>query len=98
MRRLLSNPKIQSDTFGTPPLPIPSSGSERPDSIEIDEIWLLDDIHHAASIDVNKGLIGPVHCWVDGGRDIVAAISQIIPKGSEKRVIGVGHSFGGNAM
>jgi hypothetical protein len=79
----------------------------------IDQIWFLDDYHHGQSIDLNKGLIGPVHSWLDGGRDIVNFIKHVMPpnhrRGTETldwrervssntKVIGLGHSVGGNAM
>jgi len=61
-------------------------------------VWFLDDIHHGASVDLNAGRLGPVHNWVDGGRDVVAAIEQTIRRESPgQKVIGIGHSFGANA-
>jgi hypothetical protein len=99
LRRLLDGRPIRSATFGEPSLPLLSAaknGTAR--SIEIDEIWLLDDIHHGASVDLNAGVLGPVHNWVDGGRDVIAVIEQTVRKSSQKRIIGMGHSFGGNAM
>jgi hypothetical protein len=80
----------------------------------IDEVWFLDDVHHGASIDLNAGLIGPVHPWSDGGRDILNLIQHVLPlperperealewreetPGRKRKIIGVGHSFGGNAL
>jgi hypothetical protein len=82
----------------------------------VNEIWLLDDIHHGASIDLNSGLIGPVHNWTDGGRDVVNFIEHCLPprhetgtgskvlkwakdgKRRRRKVIGLGHSVGGNAL
>lgn len=100
LRRVLSGPPISPTTFGSPPLPHPEAAqSLLRRRVEIDEIWLLDDIHHGASIDLNKEVIGPVHNWVDGGRDVIAAIEQTVRRDRpEKKVIGAGYSFGGNAM
>lgn len=85
-------------------------------STRVNEVWFLDDYHHGQSIDLNKGLIGPVHSWLDGGRDIANFVKHILPStnGSEvsetlswkandklatpRKVIGLGHSVGGNAM
>ena len=59
----------------------------------------MDDIHHGASIDLNAGLIGPVHNWVDGGRDVIAMIEQTVrQERPDKKIIGVGYSVGGNAL
>lgn len=48
-------------------------------STHIDQVWFLDDHHHGQSIDLNKGLIGPVHSWLDGGRDIVNFVKHVMP-------------------
>lgn len=95
------------------------SSSALPDiltSTQIDEVWFLDDYHHGQSIDLNKGLIGPVHSWLDGGRDIANFVKHILPPPNQlnidetltwrqeggaakaRKVIGLGHSVGGNAM
>lgn len=80
----------------------------------------MDDIHHAASIDVNKGRLGSVHDWSSGGRDIINFLEHVWQGGNtgnlsqgqilrwrasdemtarkRRKVIGVGHSFGGNAL
>jgi hypothetical protein len=62
-------------------------------------------------MDLNKGIIGPVHSWLDGGRDIVNFIKHVLPderntsetltwrrNPTKRKVIGLGHSVGGNAM
>jgi hypothetical protein len=82
----------------------------------IDEVWFLDDYHHGQSMDLNKGLIGPVHSWLDGGRDVANFVKHILPltnqanldetltwrekneSDNSRKVIGLGHSVGGNAM
>lgn len=80
----------------------------------------MDDYHHGQSIDLNKGLIGEIHSWVDGGRDILNFIQHVLPpspatsgepgsgsgsetlpwrsQGGGRKVVGLGHSVGGNAM
>lgn len=83
---------------------------------QVDEVWFLDDYHHGQSIDLNGGLIGSVHSWLDGGRDIANFVKHILPDSSgsgpetlvwrdandsqrkQRKVVGVGHSVGGNAM
>ena len=67
---------------------------------QIDTVWLLDDVHHGASIDLNAGKLGPIHNWSDGGRDVISAIEQVMSKDWARngKVIGVGHSVGGNAL
>jgi len=85
-------------------------------STRVNEVWFLDDYHHGQSIDLNKGLIGPVHSWLDGGRDVANFIKHILPfidhsnvsetltwqadinSAKPRKVIGLGHSVGGNAM
>lgn len=117
LRRILESGLLNcTDTFGS----ASSSTALTDKSIQlgIDEIWLFDDIHHAASIDLNAGRIGPVHGWSDGGRDIVNFLKHVyegpkgvydnkkilewrqdIPGGRRRRkVVGLGHSFGGNAL
>ena len=115
IRRLL-DPALHptSNTFGNGDTTLPASLP----TDEIAEVWFLDDYHHGQSIDLNKGLIGEVHSWVDGGRDILNFIKQVLPpppstlgqgereretlewgsKGSGRKVVGLGHSVGGNAM
>lgn len=115
-----------TSTFGIPKQnngSIQRGGTKSESVPKIDEIWFLDDIHHGESIDLNAGLLGSVHCWSDGGRDIVNFIENVLPNamaagscsdsdetlrwvdGSQqradkvkRRVIGMGHSVGGNAM
>ncbi|ORX33446.1 Alpha/Beta hydrolase protein [Kockovaella imperatae] len=76
----------------------------------IDEVWLLDDTRHGASVDLNAGRLGILHNWEDGGRDVVNFVAHVLPsewgmgevlpwhKEQKRRVIGVGHSFGANAL
>lgn len=113
IRRLLE-PQSEGnlETFGDNPVPriLPSD--------QVDQVWFLDDYHHGQSIDLNKGLIGPVHSWQDGGRDVLNFIKHVLPSLSpesttrpetltwesegmhrrQRKVVGVGHSVGGNAM
>jgi len=112
VHRLVSSTGSNNDEFGDSDSSLPSTLT----STRIDEIWFLDDYHHGQSMDLNKGLIGPVHSWLDGGRDIANFIKHILPSttwsdigetlswnGDSKsptarKVIGLGHSVGGNAM
>jgi hypothetical protein len=115
IRRLIEAQRDPMDTerFGTVDLPKVLT------TTRIDEVWFLDDYHHGQSMDLNKGLIGPVHSWLDGGRDIVNFVRHVLPSSSRgdvsetlewneshssssgtlsRKVIGLGHSVGGNAM
>lgn len=96
--------------------------------MQIDEIWLLDEINHGASVDLNAGRLGPVYSWGEAGRDVINFIEHVwparqvgdapahgsgkssgeqgqqlswkenIPGARRRKIAGVGHSFGGNAM
>jgi hypothetical protein len=112
VRRLVSSTGSNNGKFGDSDSTLPSILT----STRIDEIWFLDDYHHGQSMDLNKGLIGPVHSWLDGGRDVANFIKHILPStdrsdisetlswdgdsqpSSARKVIGLGHSVGGNAM
>ena len=145
LHRLLAHPLSTSTPFGEhrknerhpePSTPTPGTRNVQvPVSVpvQIDEIWLFDDIHHGASLDLNAGRIGPVHGWSDGGRDVVNFLAHVWkgegvavevypeqaldwreqreqpmvklkataierPRSRRRKVIGVGHSFGGNAL
>jgi pimeloyl-ACP methyl ester carboxylesterase len=88
-----------------------------PTTVEIDDIWLLDDANHAASVDLNAGRLGDVQAWRDDSRDVLNFVTHVLPGvyASEGRpgwqlawtdarpanmpkVVGIGHSFGGNAL
>ncbi|EIW73526.1 hypothetical protein TREMEDRAFT_59699 [Tremella mesenterica DSM 1558] len=116
-RLLAKSPPSQSSIFGESPFPVLPLNPDRrvtplPSTTRIDDIYLLDDVIHASSLDLNKGKLGPVHLWSDRGRDIINFIEHILPtfsegvpswglalpKGRKPKVIGVGHSLGGNAM
>jgi len=112
VRRLVSSSGSGNGKFGDSDSSLPSILT----SPRIDEVWFLDDYHHGQSMDLNKGLIGPVHSWLDGGRDIANFIKHILPytnrsdisetlswhgksqPSAARKVIGLGHSVGGNAM
>ena len=87
----------------------------------IDDIWFLEHTHAGASVDLNAGLIGVLHEWMDGARDVLNFIEHVMPspehEGEEvlqwkatdsgsfkgkgqgnRKIIGVGHSVGGNTM
>lgn len=78
-----------------------------------DEVWLLDGLHHGTSVDLNAGLLGTVHYWPDGGRDVNSFIRNHLPSIDvlevdavltwmehipDRKVFGVGHSLGGTAL
>lgn len=79
---------------------------------QIDDIWMVDDLHHGVSVDLNAGRLGDVQSWEDTGRDILNFVEHVLPtvaatspwelewtaNGKGPKVIGVGHSFGGSAM
>lgn len=45
----------------------------------IDDIWLFDEASHAASCDLNAGLLGNAETWTDFGRDIVNFAAHVLP-------------------
>jgi len=105
---LSSSSKFGESDFDTNPEGMPTF---------INDLWLIDDIHHAASLDLNAGIIGPIHGWSDEARDVLNFIQHILPgieqgaavgevldwrevdQGTtKKKIIGIGHSIGGNAL
>lgn len=40
---------------------------------------MLDDTHHAASIDLNAGRLGGVHSWSDTARDVLNFVEHVLP-------------------
>ncbi|KAL1409449.1 hypothetical protein Q8F55_003432 [Vanrija albida] len=106
-RGLLERSSEPSAAFGTPaplanPTPLPP----------IDDIWFLDDVHHGDSVTLNAGLLGPALTWEDTARDVANFVKHVVPLSDKaapehvpwrtsaqpRRVIGIGHSFGGNAL
>lgn len=75
IRRLLdpSSYSPTSEPFGNNPLPRVLSTEK------IDKVWFLDNAFHGQSIDLNKGSLGEVHSWLDGGRDVLNFIKHILP-------------------
>jgi pimeloyl-ACP methyl ester carboxylesterase len=86
-----------------------------PYSIAIDDVWLIDDIVHNQSVDLNAGRLGDVHSWEDSGRDVLNFIQHVLPTTDvtaptpwdvgwsdsappRRKVIGIGHSYGGASM
>ncbi|KAL8283865.1 hypothetical protein RQP46_005297 [Phenoliferia psychrophenolica] len=77
----------------------------------LDEVWALDTYNSGQSSLVNQDLLGYTLAWEDYGRDIVAFLrSPIFQQSPEsginptlhhhrpRKVLGVGHSFGGTAL
>lgn len=93
----------------------------------IDDLWLLEDTNHGASVDLNAGALGPAVVWDDSARELLNFVEHVLPAvprregadfalpyareagaagaadgagGGEgkRRVIGVGHSYGANAL
>ncbi|BEJ14795.1 hypothetical protein CspHIS471_0405620 [Cutaneotrichosporon sp. HIS471] len=111
LRSLLSHdPKSPGSVFGT-------MAQLPPTLVEFDDIWLLDDANHAASVDLNAGRLGVVQAWRDDARDALNFVSHVLPSvyaGEDRpgwqlawtsktpkdmpKVVGIGHSFGGNAL
>lgn len=40
---------------------------------------MLDDTHHAASVDLNAGRLGPAHSWSDTARDVLNFVEHVLP-------------------
>lgn len=107
---LARDPRTPGAEFGT------AAGLGVPTNVEIDDIWLLDDCNHAASVDLNAGRLGAVQAWRDDSRDVLNFVTHVLPgvyasegkpgwhlkwtdsASSTPKVIGIGHSFGGNAL
>jgi len=84
----------------------------------IDDIWMIDDNNHNASVDLNAGRLGGVQAWCDDSRDFLNFVAHVLPgikaaenaqapwhlkwtptgEGRDTKVIGLGHSFGGNGL
>jgi pimeloyl-ACP methyl ester carboxylesterase len=47
--------------------------------VVIDDIWMFDEAMHAASADLNAGLLGTAEIWTDLGRDIVNFALHVLP-------------------
>jgi len=106
LRRLLASP-AQEFAFGTG-APLPSAG------VVVNDIFLLEDTLHGVSQDLNAGHLPAVHAWADLARDILNFVLHVLPAMSDdapwqlewvanppkasRRVFGVGHSLGGNAL
>lgn len=75
---------------------------------------MLDEASSGQSVDLNAGNMGPAQAWRDCGRDVLNFVQHILPAAKEStdfllpwvpegtkpavKVVGVGHSFGGNAQ
>lgn len=58
--------------FGTArPLP--------PTAVVLDDIWMLDDVNHGASVDLNAGLLGSAQIWDDTARDVLNFVLHVLP-------------------
>lgn len=75
---------------------------------------MLDEASSGQSVDLNAGHMGPAQSWRDVGRDVLNFVQHILPVAKDStdfllpwapegtkpavKVVGVGHSFGGNAQ
>ncbi|BEI81548.1 hypothetical protein CcaverHIS002_0207080 [Cutaneotrichosporon cavernicola] len=48
-------------------------------NVAVNDVWMLDDTHHAASVDLNAGRLGPAHSWSDTARDVINFIEHVLP-------------------
>ncbi|TXT06152.1 hypothetical protein VHUM_03625 [Vanrija humicola] len=106
-KALLERGADPTTAFGTTaplanPVPVPP----------IDDIWFIDAVHHGDSVTLNAGLLGPAVAWEDTARDVANFVKHVAPlsdrqapehipwrpSAQPRRVIGIGHSFGGNAL
>lgn len=110
LRRLLTN-GAPNTLFGTG---APGAPLRHPVNVVINDIWLLDDVYHGASQDLNAGRLAGVHSWVDFSRDILNFVQHALPGVAGREapyqlaweecthvvpgVVGVGHSFGAGAQ
>jgi hypothetical protein len=114
---LVRDPATPGQKFG-------SCGSLPPTHVVIDDIWMIDDNNHNASVDLNAGRLGGVQAWCDDSRDFMNFVAHVLPgikreetaeakasasapwhlkwtpsgEGVDTKVIGLGHSFGGNGL
>ncbi|GMK58684.1 hypothetical protein CspeluHIS016_0601260 [Cutaneotrichosporon spelunceum] len=58
-----------------------------PTPVVLDDIWMLDDANHGASVDLNAGLLGPGQIWDDTARDLVNFIVHVLPAAREDEQI-----------
>lgn len=105
---LARDPSAPGATFGT------NQPLKHQKPVEIDEVWLMDNTNQAGSMDLNAGAIGPAQIWDDCGRDVLYFVKHVLPalrkeedagwhlkyteQAPSRKVIGVGHSIGGNAI
>lgn len=76
----------------------------------INDIWMVDDAHHGASVDLNAGKLPGVYAWSDCARDLLNFVQNVLPTVTGDyalgwddtkpgfKVIGIGHSLSGNAF
>ncbi|KAL1412834.1 hypothetical protein Q8F55_000583 [Vanrija albida] len=70
---ILARPAAATEAFGTL---APLTGGQ----VTIDEIWLLDDTNHGASVDLNAGRLGAAQSWVDDSRDVLNFVQHVLPR------------------
>ncbi|EKC98389.1 hypothetical protein A1Q2_07403 [Trichosporon asahii var. asahii CBS 8904] len=108
IREIISHdPSAPAQAFGGGPL--------GPHNVRIDEVWMMDDLHHNESVYLSDGRLGPLQSWEDTGRDFLNLVAHVVtsaPACSDRpwdlpwsptpevprKVIGLGHSFGGAAI
>lgn len=76
LRRLLAD-SGSPVAFGTgAPLP-------KAKEVVVNEVFLLEDTLHGASVDLNAGHLPPVHAWADLARDILNFVVHVLPHMSD---------------
>lgn len=74
VRSLLArDPKAPGGQYGS------GDALSKPTNVVINDVWLLDDVQHGASVDVNAGRLGTSYSWVDIGRDIINLVENVLP-------------------
>lgn len=109
LRRILElSPTAAAERFG-------GGTIDSPYEVQIDEVWMMDDMHHNESVYLNEGRLGAIQTWEDTGRDFLNLVTHVIPQfpvggdvpwdvpwsespAPRRRILGLGHSFGGAAV
>ncbi|GMK54032.1 hypothetical protein CspeluHIS016_0106180 [Cutaneotrichosporon spelunceum] len=73
---LARTPDTPGGEFGST---VASGAALRGTSVTVNDVWMLDDTHHAASVDLNAGRLGPAHSWSDTARDVINFVEHVLP-------------------